>query len=390
MDEIRKAYRREALKHHPDRNQGDGAAEAKFKEVNEAYQVLSDEEKRRIYDQFGHAGLEGGGPGGPASTASPTSSPTCRTSSARCSPAPWASAATAVPAAGPTCASSSVSTFREAAFGCKREVSVRAPVACTDCGGTGAKAGHEARGVPAVPRRRTGVQRARLRHVHLHVPAVPRRRARRASSLPHLRRGRARSSRRARSTSRSRRGSTPASGCACPGRARPGRTASPRAISYVEVDVEGDERFERDGADLVARVHVPFTEAALGAEVSCPGPRAGGRRRDAPGRASRPGRSRARSSRSRATASRGSTGAGAARWSSSCRSTCPRRSPRGPGSSSTELDSELRRGAGDGQARGRRQVARRRAPAMPLDLEALKAKLAAVPPPCARRVASSA
>src|ERR1700754_1263471 len=63
-DEIRKAYKREALKHHPDRNPGDAAAEAKFKAVNEAYQGLSDDEKRRIYDQFGHAGLEGGGRGG--------------------------------------------------------------------------------------------------------------------------------------------------------------------------------------------------------------------------------------------------------------------------------------------------------------------------------------
>jgi len=63
-EELRKAYRREALKHHPDRNQGDATAEAKFKEVNEAYQVLSDESKRAIYDQFGHAGLEGAGASG--------------------------------------------------------------------------------------------------------------------------------------------------------------------------------------------------------------------------------------------------------------------------------------------------------------------------------------
>src|SRR6185369_7292525 len=63
-DEVRKAYKREALKHHPDRNPGDATAEMKFKAVNEAYQVLSDDEKRQIYDQFGHAGLEGGGMGG--------------------------------------------------------------------------------------------------------------------------------------------------------------------------------------------------------------------------------------------------------------------------------------------------------------------------------------
>ena len=58
-DELRKAYKREALKFHPDRNPGDPTAEAKFKEVNEAYQVLGDEQKRHVYDQFGHAGLDG-------------------------------------------------------------------------------------------------------------------------------------------------------------------------------------------------------------------------------------------------------------------------------------------------------------------------------------------
>lgn len=63
-DDIRRAYKREALKHHPDRNQGNCESEATFKTVNEAYQVLSDEEKRSVYDRFGHAGLENGGMGG--------------------------------------------------------------------------------------------------------------------------------------------------------------------------------------------------------------------------------------------------------------------------------------------------------------------------------------
>ena len=62
--EIKKAYRRVAMKHHPDRNAGDTASEEKFKEANEAYEVLSDPQKRATYDQFGHAGIEGQGQGG--------------------------------------------------------------------------------------------------------------------------------------------------------------------------------------------------------------------------------------------------------------------------------------------------------------------------------------
>lgn len=66
-DEIKQSFRRLAMKYHPDRNPGDKAAEAKFKEVKEAYDVLSDSKKRATYDQFGHAGFQGmgGGQGGP-------------------------------------------------------------------------------------------------------------------------------------------------------------------------------------------------------------------------------------------------------------------------------------------------------------------------------------
>ncbi len=62
--EIKKAYRRLAMKHHPDRNPDDPEAEHKFKEAKEAYEVLTDPKKRAVYDQFGHAGLEGGRGGG--------------------------------------------------------------------------------------------------------------------------------------------------------------------------------------------------------------------------------------------------------------------------------------------------------------------------------------
>lgn len=65
-DEIKKAYRKQALKYHPDRNPGDSEAEDKFKEAAEAYEVLSDAQKKQRYDQFGHAGMGGAAGGGGA------------------------------------------------------------------------------------------------------------------------------------------------------------------------------------------------------------------------------------------------------------------------------------------------------------------------------------
>lgn len=65
QDEIKKAYRKNALKYHPDRNPGDAQAERQFKSISEAYEVLSDDNKRRIYDQYGADALKGGMGGGP-------------------------------------------------------------------------------------------------------------------------------------------------------------------------------------------------------------------------------------------------------------------------------------------------------------------------------------
>ena len=64
LNEIKEAYRKLALKQHPDKTKGDKSSEEKFKEASEAYHILSDEKRKTNYDQFGHAAFEGAGGGG--------------------------------------------------------------------------------------------------------------------------------------------------------------------------------------------------------------------------------------------------------------------------------------------------------------------------------------
>ena len=150
--EIKKAYRKLAKKYHPDLNPGDKTAEAKFKEVNEAYEVLSDKDKRARYDQFGHAGVDpnfGGGTGGSPFTGDfdfgdifdsffgggfggfgrRTANPNA-------------------PRRGSDIQAVVNISFEEAAKGCKKTVSFEKVDTCSDCRGSGAQKGTSAKTCP--------------------------------------------------------------------------------------------------------------------------------------------------------------------------------------------------------------------------------------------------
>lgn len=93
---IKKSYRRLAMKYHPDRNPGDKEAETKFKEINEAYDVLKDSQKRAAYDRYGHQAFAGGAGGNPFNGLNSTSGLAAfRTFSPTCSPNLWAAAVAA-------------------------------------------------------------------------------------------------------------------------------------------------------------------------------------------------------------------------------------------------------------------------------------------------------
>ncbi len=150
-DEIKKAYRKKAKQYHPDLNPGDAEAETKFKEANEAYEVLSDSQKKARYDQFGHAGVDpnfgagGGGFGGEGfdfgdlgdifgsffggGFGGRQSNPNG-------------------PRRGEDIQTRVTVSFEEAAKGCKRTVEVNRVDTCRDCNGSGAKAGSSPKTCP--------------------------------------------------------------------------------------------------------------------------------------------------------------------------------------------------------------------------------------------------
>ncbi len=145
-DEIKKAFRQSAKKYHPDLHPGDKACEEKFKEVNEAYEVLSDKDKRARYDQFGHAGVDpnfgAGAPGGGNPFGGGIDIDDIFSSFFGGFGGRRQGRANA-PQRGSDVEASVTITFEEAAKGCKKTISFNSVSTCDECHGTGAAAGSQ-------------------------------------------------------------------------------------------------------------------------------------------------------------------------------------------------------------------------------------------------------
>ena len=143
-DEVKKAYRKLAKEYHPDLNPGDKDAEAKFKEVNEAYEVLSDKDKRARYDQFGHAGVDpnfGGGAGGSPFQGDFDFGDIFNSVFGGFGGFGGRQANPNAPRRGSDAEAVIDVTFEEAAKGCKKTITYQRVEDCADCHGSGAKAG---------------------------------------------------------------------------------------------------------------------------------------------------------------------------------------------------------------------------------------------------------
>lgn len=295
QDTIKKAYRKLAMKYHPDRNQGNAEAEEKFKEASEAYEVLSDEQKRSMYDQYGHDGMKGafggggfdfardfthgadlsdilnqffgggfsggfGGFGGGGRRADPSA-----------------------PRRGDDTEMAIRLTFEESLFGVTKNIHVHAAVACQACSGTGAEAGSKretckhchgsgqvTRGggffgmisqtCPVCHGDGTIIEKrckkcggdglvSSKEDVEVNIPA----------------------------------GIAPGMSVRVPGKGNAGANNGPRGDLFLRISVEASALYERDGQDLILRQYVSPILLALGGEIEVETPNGTGTLKIRPG-----------------------------------------------------------------------------------------------------------
>ncbi len=277
-DEIKKAYRKLAKKYHPDLNPGDKEAEAKFKEINEAYEVLSDSDKRGRYDQYGHAGVDpnfgaggfgggaagfddfdlgdifssffGGGFGGGGRQRNPNA-----------------------PIPGDDLRARLVLSFEEACFGCEKEISINRVETCSDCKGTGCEPGTTAEVCPDC--HGTGyVQVQRRTMLGVMSTSQPCDRCKGKGKIIHQP---CKTCHGAGATRRARKinvkipaGADTGNAFSLRGQGHAGANGGPAGDLIVMVEVRPHPFFRRDGSNVLMEKEISFVDAALGADLEIP------------------------------------------------------------------------------------------------------------------------
>lgn len=268
--EIKKAYRRLAREHHPDVNDNDSEAESRFKEATEAYENLSDPEKRRMYDQFGHTGRPGAGPGpgqgyggfgfddifdvlfegfggrqGRRSPAQP----------------------------GADIGATTTIGFRDAAFGVEVRLNLNKPAVCEVCDGSGLAAGATTQtcGVCGGQGVVNQTQTTFFGQFSRTAPCVNCAGTGQVITKPCKKcQGEGRLPGASKVEVKVPAGIMDGTRLKLNGYGGAGRRGGPPGDLYVDISVEPDEIFERHGNDVVIRVPLSFSQAALGAELTVP------------------------------------------------------------------------------------------------------------------------
>ncbi len=274
-DEIKKAYRKLAMKYHPDHNPGDKDAEAKFKEINEAYGILSDETKRAQYDQYGHAAFEqGGGSGGfggfsgfgegfdfgdifSSFFGGGGSSRSSRSNAVE----------------GDDILVRLTVEFEEAAFGCKKEISFARIEGCPDCGSSGAEKGTKPETCSACGGRGsvTVQQQSMFGYIQTQRPCQSCRGTGKIIKSPCKNcngKGFIKINKKLEVSIPA--GIDNAQRIVLRGQGSAGRNGGSNGDLVIDVRVRPHSLFEREGNNLYCEVPISFAEAALGAQIDVP------------------------------------------------------------------------------------------------------------------------
>jgi len=286
-EEIKSAYRKLAKKYHPDMNQGDKGAEAKFKELNEAYEVLSDKEKKVRYDQFGHAGVDPNGFGGTGGGfegfggfggfGSTGGFEDIFDMFFGGTGGGFGSAGGAKRKSGPQRGADLKYEleieFEEAAFGVKKDVYVTRNETCDNCKGTGAKAGSSAEtckacGGSGEKRYTQNTVFGRIVNVKTCDECHGEGKVIKEPCFQCKGKGSIRKNRKI--TIDIPAGVDTGSVMPLRGEGESGMKGGPSGDLYIYIRVKPHRLFKREGTNLYGEVPIPFTQAALGDEIDVP------------------------------------------------------------------------------------------------------------------------